>query len=121
MSSNSEPRAPFTPVKVSYTAQEWCGLAHHQLLFDAEGIRETLHSYFDGEGDRSGTLPYPRDGVIFGNYEKRLPPRPRGYYHEYTVPTPGSRNRGARRIIVGTPDERYFTADHYRSFRRIRE
>ncbi len=71
--------------------------------------------------ERKGPFPYPRDGVVFGNYEKHLPLRQRGYYHEYTVPTPGSRNRGARRIIVGTPDERYYSDDHYRSFRRIRE
>ncbi len=70
-----------------------------------------------------GPFPYPRDGVVFGNYEKRLPLRPRGYYREYTVPTPGSRNRGARRIVSGGGNgsgEHYYTADHYRSFRRIR-
>ena len=70
-----------------------------------------------------GPFPYPRDGVVFGNYEKRLPLRPRGYYHEYTVPTPGSRSRGARRIINGgghASGENYYTGDHYRSFRRIR-
>jgi len=71
--------------------------------------------------DRGGPFPYARDGIVFGNYERQLPPRPRGYYHEYTVPTPGRHNRGARRIIVGGHDERYYTGDHYRSFRRIRE
>jgi ribonuclease T1 len=79
---------------------------------------------------RSGPLPYPRkDGNTFGNFEKRLPPQTRGYYREYTVPTPGSRDRGARRIIAGegrtgnvaTSGEYYYTDDHYRSFRRIRE
>ena len=78
--------------------------------------RTTLHLI-----ERKGPFPYPRDGVVFGNYEKRLPLRQRGYYHEYTVPTPGSRNRGARRIITGEPGEYYYTANHYRSFRRIRE
>lgn len=68
-----------------------------------------------------GPFPYPRDGIVFGNYEKRLPLRQRGYYHEYTVKTPGSRDRGARRIIAGRADEFYYTDDHYRSFRRIRE
>lgn len=68
-----------------------------------------------------GPFPYNRDGIVFGNYEKRLPLRQRGYYREYTVPTPGSRNRGARRIIAGSYDEFYYTDDHYRSFRRIRE
>lgn len=70
---------------------------------------------------RGGPYPYDRDGIVFGNYEKRLPLRQRGYYREYTVTTPGSRNRGARRIIAGNGDEYYYTDDHYRSFRRIRE
>jgi ribonuclease T1 len=71
--------------------------------------------------DQGGPFPYARDGVIFGNYERQLPLGPHGYYHEYTVPTLGSRNRGARRIIVGRQHERYYTDDHYRSFRRIRQ
>ena len=70
---------------------------------------------------KDGPFPYDRDGVTFGNYEKRLPLRQRGYYHEYTVKTPGSRNRGARRIIAGRESEFYYTDDHYRSFRRIQE
>jgi ribonuclease T1 len=69
----------------------------------------------------NGPFPYSRDGVIFGNYEKRLPLRQRGYYREYTVKTPGSRDRGARRIVAGRADEFYYTDDHYRTFRRIRE
>ncbi len=68
-----------------------------------------------------GPFPYKRDGVVFGNREHRLPERPRGYYHEYTVPTPGARDRGARRIIAGASREYFYTDDHYRSFRRIRE
>ena len=71
-----------------------------------------------------GPFPYSRDGVVFGNYEKRLPREPRGYYHEYTVPTPGAHNRGARRIICGgnpptEPDACFYTEDHYNSFHRI--
>lgn len=71
-----------------------------------------------------GPFPFARDGVVFGNYEKRLERRPRGYYHEYTVPTPGARNRGARRIICGgnaptEPDACFYTEDHYNSFHRI--
>jgi ribonuclease T1 len=58
---------------------------------------------------------------VFGNYEHRLPVRPRGYYHEYTVPKRGLRNRGPRRIVCGPLPECYYSADHYRSFRRIRE
>jgi ribonuclease T1 len=71
--------------------------------------------------DRGGPFPHKRDGIVFNNYEKRLPPNNRGYYREYTVPTPGAKNRGARRIVAGSSGERYYTDDHYRSFRRIRE
>ena len=66
-------------------------------------------------------FPYKRDGVVFGNRERRLPSRPSGYHREYTVPTPGARDRGARRIIAGTLGEYYYTDDHYNTFRRIRE
>lgn len=68
-----------------------------------------------------GPFPYARDGSTFGNRERLLPARGRGYYREYTVPTPGARDRGARRIIAGASDEYYYTGDHYNSFRRIRE
>jgi ribonuclease T1 len=71
-----------------------------------------------------GPFRYDRDGVVFGNRERLLPSRARGYYHEYTVPTPGQRTRGARRIVCGgprtAPDACFYTDDHYRSFRRIR-
>lgn len=71
-----------------------------------------------------GPFPFPRDGVVFANREHRLPEKYRGYYHEFTVKTPGVRNRGARRIICGgdlsTVDDCYYTDDHYQSFRRIR-
>ncbi len=68
-----------------------------------------------------GDFPYRRDGVVFGNYEHVLPQRPRGYYHEYTVKTPGARDRGARRIVCGVVPECYYTDNHYRTFRRIEE
>ena len=70
---------------------------------------------------RGGPFSYARDGVVFGNYEKRLPRRERGYYREYTVKTPAAKNRGARRIIAGAGGELYYTDDHYQSFRRIME
>ena len=70
---------------------------------------------------QGGPFPYPRDGAVFGNFERRLPLKERGYYREYTVPTPGSNNRGARRIIAGRNGEYYYTADHYKTFRRIKE
>ena len=67
------------------------------------------------------SFPYPKDGIVFGNREGRLPRAQRGYYHEYTVPTPGSRDRGARRIVAGKAGDLYYSDDHYRTFRRIRE
>jgi guanyl-specific ribonuclease Sa len=68
-----------------------------------------------------GPFPYDRDGTVFQNREGRLPARPRGYYREYTVRTPGSPDRGARRIVSGgdPPTEFFYTDDHYRSFRRL--
>ena len=71
--------------------------------------------------DRNGPFPHPQDGKTFSNREKLLPQRARGYYREYTVKTPGARDRGARRIVAGNGGEFYYTDDHYRSFRRIRE
>jgi hypothetical protein len=70
---------------------------------------------------QGGPFPYRKDGSKFLNRERRLPERPRGYYREYTVPTPGSPDRGARRIIAGgqPPTVFYYTPDHYRSFRPI--
>jgi ribonuclease T1 len=68
-----------------------------------------------------GPFPYRKDGVAFGNRERLLPKAPRGYYREYTVPTPGAGDRGARRIVAGGNGELYYTDDHYRSFRRILE
>lgn len=72
-----------------------------------------------------GPFPYGKDGTVFGNRERLLPAEKRGYYREYTVQTPGSRDRGARRIVCGgpatTPHACYYTADHYASFRKIVE
>ncbi|MDR2991000.1 MAG: ribonuclease [Burkholderiaceae bacterium] len=73
---------------------------------------------------QGGPFPYSKDGTVFGNYERQLPSARRGYYHEYTVTTPGVRNRGARRIVCGgiqrtAPDACYYTSDHYSSFKKI--
>ncbi len=72
---------------------------------------------------QGGPFPYDKDGTVFGNRERLLPKHPRGHYREYTVKTPGSRDRGARRIVCGgpakTPQVCYYTADHYASFRQI--
>ena len=78
--------------------------------------RETLALIRTG-----GPFPYARDGAVFSNREGHLPRRERGYYHEYTVPTPGRRDRGGRRIVAGRDGEFYYSDDHYRSFRRIIE
>jgi ribonuclease T1 len=72
---------------------------------------------------QGGPFPFEKDGVVFGNRERLLPQEKRGFYREYTVKTPGSRDRGARRIVCGgqatTPDVCFYTADHYASFRKI--
>lgn len=73
---------------------------------------------------RGGPFPFSKDGVVFGNRERRLARRPYGFYHEYTVPTPGSRDRGARRIVCGgrvptEPEACFYTEDHYGSFHLI--
>ncbi|MEU2794499.1 ribonuclease [Streptomyces sp. NPDC007100] len=66
---------------------------------------------------KGGPFPYPKDGTVFSNREGILPAQGSGYYHEYTVRTPGSQDRGARRIVTGEKkDEDYYTADHYKSF-----
>ena len=71
--------------------------------------------------DTGGPYPYSRDGVVFGNFEKILPSHGRGYYLEYTVSSPGEKDRCACRIVSGSGGERYYTDDHYKSFRRIAE
>ena len=74
---------------------------------------------------QGGPFPYDKDGAVFGNRERMLPAEKRGFYREYTVTTPGSRDRGARRIVCGgparTPHACFYTADHYASFRKIVE
>lgn len=97
------------------------GPGESQSQFEDRGglpaeARETLELI-----ERGGPFPYRQDGSVFQNREELLPEAPRGYYHEYTVPTPGARDRGARRIIAGgtPPSVWYYTDDHYRSFRPI--
>ena len=93
-----------------------------------DGVQEIAAAELPAEARRTvalirkgGPFPYERDGAVFGNFEKLLPRKERGYYREYTVRTPGAKNRGARRIVAGKGGELYYTDDHYQSFRRIRE
>jgi ribonuclease T1 len=69
--------------------------------------------------DAGGPYPYRQDGTVFANQEGHLPARPTGYYHEYTVVTPGSSDRGTRRLVVGADGDVYYTDDHYDSFRQV--
>ena len=78
--------------------------------------RDTLRAIKQG-----GPFAFKHDGAVFNNFEKILPKRRHGYYHEYTVVTPGKNNRGVRRIISGEDSEYYYTADHYQTFKRILE
>ena len=107
--------APAAPART--TPEDLPAVALADLPREARAVDARIRS--------GGPFRYDRDGVVFGNRERLLPAMPRGYYREYTVPTPGARNRGARRIVCGgppkAPDACYYTDDHYRSFRRIRE
>lgn len=94
--------------RMSVGADGLATIAAAQLPLEA---RRTLRLIQQG-----GPFPYPRDGVTFQNREGMLPREPSGYYREYTVPTPGAGDRGARRIITGKNGERYYTPDHYRTF-----
>ena len=87
----------------------------------AELPRQGVQTYHQIQ--KGGPFEYEKDGTVFGNRERLLPAKTRGYYREYTVTTPGLKHRGKRRIVCGgpprTPEHCYYTADHYASFRRI--
>lgn len=68
---------------------------------------------------KKGPYPFKHDGIVYQNLERQLPPEPKGYYHEYTVVTPGSTDRGERRVVTGQGGEFYYTANHYASFVRF--
>ncbi|MGH8809702.1 MAG: ribonuclease [Noviherbaspirillum sp.] len=93
------------------------GIAVHDLPREAQHTLVLIK--------KGGPFPYAKDGVVFRNYEGVLPKQKRGYYHEFTVKTPGARNRGARRIVSGgepaSAGEYYYTDDHYATFKRIKE
>jgi ribonuclease T1 len=105
--------SPLADVAARETAPAPQAIALSQLPAEAHATLRLIR--------QGGPFPYRKDGVVFHNRENQLPPRRRGWYREYTVPTPGSRDRGARRIIAGEDGLFYYSDDHYRSFRRIRE
>mgnify|MGYP003806703471 FL=1 len=90
---------------------------YSNLSAQEQELQKTL-----GRISRNGPFPYQRDGITFENRERLLPSKPRGYYREYTVDTPGLSHRGPRRVVTGgnPPVEFYYTEDHYRSFSQIR-
>ncbi len=100
-------------------------LAADTMLADLPKEARTTHALIL----KGGPYPYPKDGVTFGNFENNLPKQKRGYYREFTVPTPGAKNRGARRIVCGAesrdwnknaPAACWYTGDHYQSFQKIK-
>lgn len=126
---------PFAAGKLLILASVLLGML---LLFNSLGGAKLFHS-MGGTGNQQvqtqdrelsrtlsliqqgGPFPHSQDGSTFHNRERLLPSKPRGYYREYTVATPGLNHRGARRVVTGgqPPEIYYYTGDHYRSFRQI--
>jgi ribonuclease T1 len=106
--------APSVTSEAGPTATGRSGLPSVSADALPEAARTTLQLI-----DRGGPYPYSKDGAVFGNREQLLPRQPRGYYREYTVRAPGETDRGARRIVAGGGGERYYTDDHYASFREV--
>jgi ribonuclease T1 len=113
-SAGSGTTAPPTTVAVAPTVTAPAGMRTVAVDALPPEARTTLRRI-----DSGGPFPYTKDGATFENRERRLPAKPSGYYREYTVETPGSPDRGARRIVAGRSGERYYTADHYGSFRLV--
>lgn len=113
---NQPPAPPASPAPATAQPADAAPAARQLPAYLPPEARNTLAMIASG-----GPFPHRQDGVVFGNYEHLLPEEPRGYYHEYTVETPGARDRGARRIITGgtPPSVYYYTDDHYRSFRKF--
>ena len=104
--------APSAPASPSVSSPAPGGLRTVPLTALPSQVAATVRLVRDG-----GPFPYPRnDGVVFHNAERHLPAEPDGWYHEYTVPTPGSPDRGARRLVVGRDGRYFYTGDHYGSF-----
>ncbi|MGW7575527.1 ribonuclease domain-containing protein [Streptomyces sp. NPDC054765] len=117
-SSPGSPRSTATAVAEAPSRSRVPGRARGMPVVPAGALpsqaRDTLRLI-----DAGGPFPYPQDGTVFGNRERLLPRQPRGHYHEYTVPTPGSPDRGARRLVTGRSHETYYTDDHYRTFKAV--
>ncbi|MET3935919.1 ribonuclease domain-containing protein [Arthrobacter sp. OAP107] len=124
--STSAPAAAATPAPAA--APPSSSVGQTTGVPNAPGLPTIPESQLPAEGRRTlilirrgGPYPYTRDGVTFGNFERILPRKASGYYREYTVPTPGESGRGARRIVAGQAGDKYYTADHYASFKFIAE
>lgn len=120
--SQSAPSQPNAAKSTAHAAPATPAVAN------VSGLPEVRASELPDEARRTlaliaggGPYPYSRDDVTFGNFERILPRKSSGYYKEYTVPTPGESDRGARRIVAGKAGEKYYTADHYNSFKFIIE
>jgi ribonuclease T1 len=123
----SQPRRP-EPIPASRTAPPPAAPQDSPPAETAEGTLQAIPPAERAAVARTlalirqgGPFPYDRDGVTFQNREGHLPRRPSGYYREYTVPTPGAKTRGARRVVQGRDGDTWYTADHYRTFVRIDE
>ena len=108
--------APLAALCLAAGAAAFSGAAEVEAGALPPEARETIALIRKG-----GPFPFERDGATFGNREGLLPRREPGYYREYTVRTPGARDRGARRIVAGRAGELFYTEDHYRGFRRVLE
>lgn len=114
--ASGEPAAPQTPAPPAAAPENLSGLPEvRESALPAEG-RRVLNLIRAG-----GPYRYSQDDQAFGNFERILPRQDRGYYREYTVPTPGESDRGARRIVAGAGGDKYYTDDHYESFKFIAE
>lgn len=108
--------AKVSPTATQRPARDANGLAIVRATQLPKEAQQTLALIAKG-----GPYPYQRDGVVYENREGILAKKASGYYHEYTVITPSENDRGARRIITGAGDERFYTADHYETFVRVEE
>jgi ribonuclease T1 len=115
--ASSNPIATVAPTRRAATATRVSVVNGFKTIARAELPPEAIETLTRIQ--RGGPFPYRQDGQVFQNREGILPKKQSGYYHEYTVETPGSNDRGARRIVTGANDEYYYTSDHYASFRII--